>query len=456
MTDDIRRRSPKERARAILSQLHISAGVALAVTQRVWPAVVGPVTFLLLTTFLTGKQLGFYGTFQAMLGFQGVFDLGLGVLMINLASHEWPRLSLNAQGFLSGEPAALARLRSLHDVVLRWAGIASLLFVLIIGVAGYVLFAQKKGADSHWLEAWIVLIVLVGLNLWLQPLTALLEGCQQVTAVWAFRLVAVVTGTLLTWLVLIFHGGLWALTANFATLLLANGFLLFVKYKNFFRSLQLAAPDAAEHWRIEIWPMQWRLVLQNLVGFLGFGLFNLVVFHYHGEEEGGRMALSWMVISTLAGVAVAWMQPWIPTFGALIARRDFAGLDHLFNRVSLRSFGLLFLASGAVWLAVWLLNYWHHPKAHSLIGPLPLGLYLTANLLLHVSQCFTFYLRAHKREVLMPMMVTASLVSTLLVFVLGRKYGTTGVGAGFLGVVAVIILPWQTAIWFHCRAAWHK
>ncbi len=441
---------------ALLRRLQISPGVALAVAQRVWPALVGPVTLLLLTEFLTDGQMGFYGTFQGMLAAQTVFDLGLGVLMINLASHEWPQLALDAQGNLSGEPEALGRLKSLHDVVLRWAGFASLLFVLIIGVAGYVLFAQKDDADIRWFEAWVVLIVLAGLNLWLQPLTALLEGCQQVTTVWAFRLVAAVIGTLASWLVLRFHGGLWVLTANYATMLLANVFLLFVKYKNFFCSLQSAAPAHAEHWRIEIWPMQWRLVLQSLVGYLGFGLFIPVIFYFRGEVEGGRMALSWMVVSTLGAVALAWLQPRIPTFGALIARRDFAGLDHLFKRVFLTSFGLLFLASVAAWVGVWLLNYWQHPKAIKLIAPLPLALFLAANLLMHVSQCLSAYLRAHKREVLMPLGVTASLLCGVLVFVLGRKYGVTGVGAGFLIVVAGVLIPWQTAIWCRCRAAWHK
>ena len=444
----------RDRLLALLRRLQISPGVALAVAQRVWPALVGPISFMLLTLFLNAGQMGFYGAFQGMLGFQSVFDLGLGVLMINLASHEWPQLKLDAQGNLSGEPEALGRLKSLHDVVLRWAGLASLLFVLTIGVVGYVLFSQKN--QPGWHAAWLTLIILAGLNLWLQPLTALLECCQQVTTVWAFRLVAAVAGTLAAWLVLIFHGGLWALSANAAALLLANVFLLFVRYKNFFRSLQSAAPAHAEHWRIEIWPMQWRLVLQSFAGYLGFGLFTLVIFHYHGEEEGGRMAMSWAIVSTLGLVALAWLQPRIPTFGALIAQRDFAALDHLFKRVSLTSLGLLSLASVLVWVAVWLLNQWQYPQATRLIPPLPLALFLAANLLMHVSQCLSAYLRAHKREVLMPMGVTASLICGLLVFVLGRKEGVTGVGAGFLIVVAGVIIPWQTVIWHRCRAAWHK
>ena len=167
------------------------------------------------------------------------------------------------------------------------------------------------------------------------------------------------------------------------------------------------------------------------------------------------MAMSWAIVSTLSLVALAWVQPRIPTFGALIARRDFRALDHLFWRVFLSSLGLLFLASVLVWVAVWLLNRWQYPQANRLIPPLPLALFLAANLLTHVSQCLASYLRAHKREVLMPMSVTASLLCGLLVFVLGRKYGVTGVGAGFLFVVAVIVIPWQTVIWCRCRAAWH-
>ena len=97
-----------------------------------------------------------------------------------------------------------------------------------------------------------------------------------------------------------------------------------------------------------------------------------------------------------------------------------------------------------------------HPLAQRLLPPLPTGLFLLAAVLMQVGQCLVAYLRAHKREVVVVVGVVSSLAIGLLVWSLGSRYGPTGAAAGYLAVVAVFIIPYETALWFRYRAEWHK
>ena len=44
--------------------------------------------------------------------------------------------------------------------------------------------------------------------------------------------------------------------------------------------------------------------------------------------------------------------------------------------------------------------------------------------------------------------------SRVLVWWLGGRFGPAGAGAGYLGVMVVVVI-WETAIWRRCRARWH-
>src|SRR5262249_782532 len=140
----------------------------------------------------------------------------------------------------------------------------------------------------------------------------------------------------------------------------------------------------------------------------------------------------------------------------LVARREYAELDRVWLRTTLIS--LIFLGSlaGTAWGLIYSLNVFHLPLAQRLLAPLPTGLLLLGGILFHVSQCESVYLRAHKREVLMLLSVTSSLLIGALVWWLGRRLGPTAAAAAYFAVAACYLIPFQTLIWFRCRTKWHE
>ena len=65
------------------------------------------------------------------------------------------------------------------------------------------------------------------------------------------------------------------------------------------------------------------------------------------------------------------------------------------------------------------------------------------------------YLRAHKKEPFLFISIGGGLMTGLLVWVLGRKFGPIGAGASFL-FISMVLLPFAFRIWLRCRREWHK
>jgi len=202
--------------------------------------------------------------------------------------------------------------------------------------------------------------------------------------------------------------------------------------------------------------MQWRLAVANLTGYFAFSLFVPVMFQYHGPTVAGQMGMTWSLIMAVQSIGVMWVYPKTPRFGMLIARKDYVGLDRLWLRVSLVSLGVVSVGVGAIWLLIYWLNAMHIGLAERLLPPLPVSLLALAAISLQVMNCYNMYLRAHKQEPFVTVGFVGSLLIGLLVWLLGSQFGPVGATAGFLAVAAVIVLPWQTAIWLRCRAEWHR
>ncbi|MCA9022967.1 MAG: hypothetical protein KDA74_22610, partial [Planctomycetaceae bacterium] len=86
---------------------------------------------------------------------QTFVEMGMQVVTLYLASHEWSKLEIDEQGALTGDPDALARIRSLAVLVLRWYTIAGLLFVGGIGIAGYYFFSSQPVGGVDWQLPWL-------------------------------------------------------------------------------------------------------------------------------------------------------------------------------------------------------------------------------------------------------------------------------------------------------------
>ena len=446
--------SLRRRLASAARMAEVDTAVAFALLARVWQIISGIVTMVAVVRYLTPEAQGFFYTFNSLLGLQSFFELAFYLVIINAASHDWAHLRLESDGSIGGEPEALSRLVSLGRVSVKWYAVASALFLVGVGTAGFFFFSKSPDSGVTWRGPWIALVLCSAMVLFALPFQSLLEGCNQVAVLQRYRLQQVILSALALWATLFFGLGLWAAAAAALATVLNSLVLILHRYRRFFGAFLQPPSGARLDWRTDIWPMQWRLALSGVVSFLAVSLFNPVMFHYHGAATAGRMGLTLAISAGVQAIALAWISTRVPRFGQYVSRRDWRSLDALWWRSAIVSTAVAIAGALAAFLLVYVLHDLRMPVSQRLLAPLPTAILLAGAVIMHMSQCQSAYLRAHRQEPIVWMSVTCSVLTGLSVWWFGARMGPIGAAWSYLAVAGITIV-WETAIWRRCRALWH-
>lgn len=441
--------------RRIYGWVAVDSATLFGILTRFWRLGTGPVTALLVAWRFTAELQGYYYTFSSLLALQVFAELGLGTVVVQFASHEWSRLKIDASGRIAGDPDAHSRLTSLAQAALRWYLAAAGLAAVGLGGGGWAFFSRQPTAGINWLAPWLVLCALSGFKLLLVPLWSLLEGCNQVAQVYAYRMLETVLSSLTLWLALLMGARLWSGPLATAVALVWAFLLLTQRYRAFVSSLFSPRAGPRIRWGADIWPMQWRIALSWLSGYLVFSLFTPVLFHFHGPVVAGQVGMTWSLVNAISAIAYTFIATKVPRFGALIARRTYGKLDRLFLRSVLSSLVVAGLGALAVALGIYGLGVLGHPLSERFLPLAPTALFLVAMVLDQISFAMAAYLRSHKREPFMVIMITRAVLTTVSTVALGSRFAAPGVAAGLLAVNSLTLVP-AAITFFRRRATWHQ
>ena len=441
--------------KAWLRRAEVDWAVFYGVLASGWQLAFAPITVVLIARYLSPEVQGFYYTFMSLIALQSFLELGLSVVVLNVASHEWAHLALDKKRCVSGDPRALSRLVSLGKFVGKWYAVGSMLFMIGVGIVGHIFLSQQTYQYITWVGPWWSLVFLSGLLLWCMPFNSLLEGCNQVVTLQKFRLSQLIVKNVALWLTLVFNWQLWAAVAAMGVSFLCNMYLFGIEYRSFFKSFFYQPIRYKIDWKTEIFPMQWRLALSGVASYFMFQMFTPVMFYYHGAVVAGQMGMTMAVVAALQGVSLKWLQPKAPVFGMLISRKNFIDLNRLWRRTARAVFFVALFGASCAWSIIYGLNLLNIPISGRLLPPLPTALFFAATIFMAVGYCETVYLRAHKKEPIMVLSIVTSLLMGLMVWLLGRRFGPLGAAAAYLIVIGGISLPWETVIFFRRRIEWH-
>lgn len=419
----------------------IDRAVGWTVAARAWAVLAGPVSVILIATHLTPDEQGFYYAFASIVAFQLVFDLGLGFVVAQFASHE---KALDQT----------ARLATLLRKTLQWYAVAATLTSAALLTGGTYFFASRGTAVAGWRQPWIAVAILTGGALFITPLLALLEGCGEVADVARVRAWQTAASNIAAWSVFLAGGRLWASPAITGASLLVGVAWILLTRRRFFLDL-LRTPAAPMSWREEVWPFQWRIALSWIASYLTIHLFIPVLFSARGPAAAGRLGMTIALASALFIAATAPLTTKSPLFGALVARRDFAALDARFFPTMWRSVGLMVLGSVALFAGLLTLRAIGHRWSARLLDPLPFAIMLAGLLANMIGFAEAIYLRAHKREPFLGIYLASALAIVPSTFILGRAYGATGMMLGYLVATAVITVGGGTWVFQRKRREWH-
>ena len=433
----------------------LNRAVVFSLLLKSWQAGAGLLGLFLIGLYFPPEVQGFYYTFASLVALQSFVELGLYLVISNVASHEWSKLSLAKDGSIEGDPQALSRLVSLGRFVFRWYAVAALVFFVLAGGVGYWFLGKAQTLGVDWQTPWLMHIAFSSLLLWCMPFLSLLEGCDQVAAVAKFRVWQSMASSLGFWAAIVTGMDLWAAPALSSLSAVFCIYYLVVSQRYFFRPFLRASVAASIDWKAEILPMQWRLGLLGVMNYFVFGLFTPVMFHYHGPVVAGQMGMSLQLIGALQSIASIWFLTKAPRFGILIARQEYDLLDKEWRKSTILAVLVMLLGVALLLGVLYLMLEMHLDFPNRVLPILSFMLLATGAIFSLAGHSMSVYLRAHKREVLLPVGIVSGVVMGLLVWQLGMHFGPLGASASYLFVLSCVSFPMVFYAWKKAQRDWH-
>jgi hypothetical protein len=422
----------------------LDTAIAMTIAMRLWSVVAGLVMVIITSTRFSPEKQGYYYTFNSLIGLQAFFELGLNFVLIQLVSHDAIHLADTTTPEL--RQSAIDRIGLLYRTVHRWFALSGLAFAILIGIGG-LLFLKRGGgvAQWEWAGAWLLLVVPASFNLYFSPQLSISEGLGNVAAVARLRLVQSVIGYALCWIVLAFSSTLWALPCIAASVALSSAWWLH-RRSGLHALAERRSPEATGYsWRREIFPLQWRIGMSWMSGYLLYQIFTPLVFAHRGAAEAAMIGLSLAMFSNIALISMSWLSATVPKLSGLVASGERAELKARFKRLTLQS--LACQMAGCIGLCCFVAvgRYWGFSIMHRFLPTSDmvfLSVTSTANVAIFSLATF---MRIHKEEPMLWNSVVCGLLVCAVTF-LTSFHGAWFVVCGYMIVIVFVSLPWAAIL----------
>jgi O-antigen/teichoic acid export membrane protein len=406
---------------------------------------------LTVSTRLSKPLQGYFFTFLSLATIQMLFDLGIGMAIIQFVAHEWGVLPENIEHAQSS--AAASRLASVFRFALYWYFLGAGMLVVILLPAGVYFFYGTP--TNIWLGPWVFLCVAVACDFALNAFWNVLEGCNQVSRVYRYRALKAALLGGAVWAALLLGFGIYSLGIGyFVTLPLSVG-MLFGENARLLRWIRGCSADIVVAWRKEILPLQWRLAVSFGSGYFAQWGITPITFKLFGPIVAGQFGLVWSMINAVTAIASVMVTVRAPQFGILIAERRFRELDKLALKLSLTSLAFAVFACSVIGTGVYALNVIGSSVAQRVLPLGPTLIMLGATIFWQVGNLLAIYLRSHKKEPYLWLSFGFAISLVCLTFVAGRLFGAWGVTIAYFALVTFFFLPGAVWIFLSRRRVWH-
>jgi len=420
-------------------------GSLYAFLARAWASGAGLVLVVLVTTRLTAVEQGYFFTFQTLLTFQFVLELGFAVVLSQFASHEWAHLRLEG-GRIEGDPEAHARLVGMVRLARRWYLGASVGFLLLVAPAGVLFFQLRDDGTVSWLWPWLALCVAQVISFQYTPLQALLEGVGDVARSQRALLIANVAAGFGAWIALLGGLGLWAAPLQLALRSAIAFALLYPATRPLRASSPLDTRAFEASWRPAFFRQQMRTSASWSAGLLMFQSVTPITFAMSGPIVAGQIGLLASALTALNQLGSAWLTAAQPRMGYLGAVRRFDELRALVRVTLWRCVGTTAVLVGGVLVGIAILHAVQPTYAQRFGSVTMVVAFLGAAVVMQVSNVWTSAVRFQKEEPFVLIAWVAGVAVVVTNVVLGYAAEGNGVAIGFLLVISFILVPGVTLI----------
>lgn len=421
--------------------------------QRFLQSVLGAITLFFVANYLSVNTQGWYYTFSSIAAIYTIFDLGLSVVLVQLSAHLSNDLKWLDKGCFEGS-GSRQFLKLVHQSTRFYLKLA-LVYLLAVGSLGIVFFVPKITSTNislAWIFPWITLVFFTSLNLLTLPLISLIEGSGKVNEVYYLRMTQNLIGSLFLWAALISGYQLWALS-----MLPALGFLVsliwLMRSKQMLLKAIFSKSELDFQWRDEVWPLQWRVGLSWLAGYLLMQIYTPILFHLDSAKVAGQMGLSLTLANMIGLLAQSWIARKLPDMGKFVANKDWVKFDQIF----MHNFKLslwIYLLGGLLLCFLCMLVNEFSSYGERILPILPFIGLLAVVLVNHINGSLASNLRSYKKEPLVFVSLIATLFTIPLALYGASKFSVNGVVVAILSVQLLFTLPVSIFYWLKFNREW--
>lgn len=428
----------------------------LQLASRAWSGAAGLGLIFFLGNYLDINEQGYFYTFQSLISLQVFFEMGLGQVLLQVASHEFAKVRGGSQSVI--DASTNERLLAIVQHAFRWFRNASFLFLFLAapaGIAYFSFFNDDASQQVAWAGPWLLSCIGQALVLFLMPLLVFREASGAVTEAVFWRFLGELVGYLALFAALYCQLGLYALPILF----FVRGLVVLafcINRSEFVRELTskvMAPSDQNNFWKREVVPFQRRIAVSWLSGYLLFSSMPMIIFPIMGPEASARFGMTWTALLGIVSLSMALISVRVQSFCALIAQGDMVSLRYHYQRAAKGSFGLaLFgVATLIVGLAV---ASWLNMEIAGRFLPLPevcmLSIVALANQIVFAQAALV---RATKNEPYVTTSVVGGMAQLILTIVGTLFWGLDGLVMLMVAWALLIGLPWGVCI-FNAYKPW--
>jgi O-antigen/teichoic acid export membrane protein len=416
--------------------------------QKTWQALSGLITALLVAYFLSPDEQGYYYAIGSLLSGYILLDLGLSGLLVQVSARMFPGLEIGRGGYLSPDGQSRRAFLALTAWAKQWYARAGLIALLLIPI-GYLYFSYAKPVvqDIGWEWPWTIVVISVAVSMPALPLLAILEGAGRISEVYLLRLGHYALGALVAWTLLAGGKGLFApAMAPLSVALVVFGWM-YSRYRPLF-----AAPVdqvGAFAWRDEIWPLQRKVALSWLAGYVFLNSPTLVVFYFGDAASAGQLGLSMVIANLLGSLCASWLIARVPRITHLVAQARHVDSHEMFLSEFKKAFLLMVVGYGVAIVAVALIAETF--VARRILPPFELLLLFAVFLIFHCIGMLSVYFRARGREALAVPAMAATVIGLAIAVVVVGGHGVLGVLVAFLAAYGLVAVPGMILAWKNSR-----
>jgi hypothetical protein len=286
---------------------------------RCWSMGAGVLSIYFVANFYSVAQQGLYYAMLSVLAMQMIFELGLNQVLMQISS----------RFIVVGK----IRVAYLIYASTRWFLVVSIVYFLCAYFYGQKVFGFDLPSVPMGRNFWLAMVIFSAWNLVIAAKLAIYEGCGASEGVYKFKLAQAVIGSCIFWFALFKGFGIWAMIASNVVGVILHYSLKKMLFSSYSISRSFNKLRMFTIWRRKIYPLQWRISLTWLSGYLFTGYLISLVYIYN-PVVAGKYGMSIAIFASIQAFFVAAFNIRLPQMTALIVRKDMLSKSYFYQSIS--------------------------------------------------------------------------------------------------------------------------